>query len=183
MNCIDYIIKSGRAVMYPVFKGTYERGDQNNAPGTPAAVKEQVIQQSKDLGRSIDYLETRADIDRNRIGYMGVSMGAQWGVILAAIEERLKLLVLLDGGFASDRVLPGTDQVDFAPRIKVPTLLISGKYDWIFKEKDLMIRMLGTPPANKKALVFDTSHDVTEQRADLMREVLGWLDKYFGKVN
>jgi hypothetical protein len=31
--------------------------------------------------------------------------------------------------------------------------------------------------------MFDTAHDVSEQRSDLMQNVLGWLDKYFGKIN
>ena len=37
--------------------------------------------------------------------------------------------------------------------------------------------------ADKKVVIFDTSHDVSEKRADLIREVVAWLDKYFGKVN
>jgi hypothetical protein len=32
-------------------------------------------------------------------------------------------------------------------------------------------------------VLLDTAHDVSEKRSDLIREVLGWLDKYFGKVN
>ena len=36
--------------------------------------------------------------------------------------------------------------------------------------------------AGKKAVMFDTAHDVSEQRADLVREVLAWHDKYLGKV-
>jgi dienelactone hydrolase/tRNA A-37 threonylcarbamoyl transferase component Bud32 len=186
MNLIDYVIKSGRAVLYPVYKGTYERPGPDNAignGGATAAGKEILIQESKDLGRSIDYLETRTDIDRNRIGYMGVSMGAALGVIFAAVEDRFKAVILLDGGFYVEKMLPGTDQADFAPRLKAPTLLIAGKFDWIFLGKDALVRMLGAPAADKKVAIFDTSHDVSEQRADLVREVLGWLDKYFGKVN
>ena len=186
MKFIDYVIKSGRAVLYPVYKGTYERSGPDNAigsGGTTAAGKEILIQESKDLGRSIDYLETRADIDRNRIGYMGVSMGAALGVIFAAVEDRLKAAIFLDGGFYAEKMLPGTDQADFAPRLKAPTLLIAGKFDWIFLGKDALVRMLGAPAADKKVVTFDTAHDVSEQRADLMREVLAWLDKYLGRVN
>jgi hypothetical protein len=43
--------------------------------------------------------------------------------------------------------------------------------------------MLGTPVSDKKAIVFETAHDVAEQRADMVREVLGWFDKYLGKVD
>ena len=145
--------------------------------------RDTLIQESKDIGRSIDYLETRPDIDRNRIGYLGVSMGAALGVIFAAVEDRFKAVVILDGGFFDEKPLPGTDQADFAPRLKAPTLLIAGKYDWIFLGKDALLRMLGTPAADKKAVLLDTAHDVSEQRADLVREVVAWLDKYLGKVN
>ena len=182
MKFIDYVIQSGRAVLYPVYKGTYERQDRNAMP-TPAADRENLIQQSKDLGRSIDYLETRTDIDRNRIGYLGVSMGAAWGVILTALDDRFKAVVLLDGGFFEGKPLPGMDGVDFAPRLKAPVLMISGKYDWVLLGKDAMFRMFGAPVADKRAVFFDTAHDVSEQRADLVREVVAWLDKYFGRVN
>jgi serine/threonine protein kinase/dienelactone hydrolase len=180
MKFIDYVIQSGRAVLYPVYKGTYERPGPDNTPST-AAGREILIQESKDLGRSIDYLETRADIDPNKIGYLGVSMGAALGVTFAGVEDRLKVAVFLDGGFYAEKLLPGTDQADFAPRVRAATLMISGKYDWIYLGKEALLRMLGTP--DKKAVTFDTAHDMSERRADLIREVVSWLDKYLGKVN
>jgi hypothetical protein len=61
--------------------------------------------------------------------------------------------------------------------------LICGKFDWIFLGKDALIKLLGAPAADKKVVMLDTAHDVSEQRPDLMREVLAWLDKYFGKIN
>ena len=181
MKFVDYGIQSGRAVLYPVYKGTYERPAPNHALHT-AAGRETVIHDSKDLGRAIDYLETRADIDRHRIGFLSVSMGGALGVIWAAVEDRIKVVVILDGGFFTEKPLPGVDQADFAPRIKAPTLMISGKFDWIFMGKDALLRLLGTPAADKKAVMLETSHDVSEQRPELTREVLAWLDKYLGKV-
>jgi len=182
MKFMDYVIRSGRAVLYPVYKGTYERPAPEPGMDT-AGGRETLIQDSKDLGRSIDYLETRTDIDRNRIGYLGISMGAALGVNFAAVEDRLKAVVWLDGGFYSEKPLPGTSQADFAPHVKAPTLLISGKFDWIFMGKDALVRILGTPAADKKAIVFETAHDAADQRGDMVREVLAWLDKYLGKVN
>jgi serine/threonine protein kinase/dienelactone hydrolase len=181
MHYIDFVIQSGRAVVYPIYKGTYERSAPPPAPDTVAG-RESLIQASKDLGRSIDYLETRADIDSKRIAFMGVSMGAALGVVLTGVEERLKAVIFLDGGFYYEKQLPGANQADFAPRIKAPTLLISGKFDWIFLGKDALLRLIGTPSANKKAVTFDTAHDVSEQRTDLVREVLAWLDQYLGKI-
>ena len=45
-----------------------------------------------------------------------------------------------------------------------------------------LFRMLGTPEADKKHVLLETPHDVTEDRPRLMKEVLDWLDKYLGRV-
>jgi hypothetical protein len=43
--------------------------------------------------------------------------------------------------------------------------------------------MLGTPAADKRRVVFDTPHDVSENKQELSKEVLNWLDKYLARVN
>jgi hypothetical protein len=77
-------------------------------------------------------------------------MGAALGVILTAVEDRFKTVVFLDGGFFNENMLPGTDQADFAPRLKAPTLMIGGKYDWVFLGKDPLFRLLGSPQPTKR---------------------------------
>jgi energy-converting hydrogenase Eha subunit F len=42
--------------------------------------------------------------------------------------------------------------------------------------------MLGSPKKDKQHLVLETPHDVTEQRPQLVKAVLGWLDHYLGPV-
>jgi serine/threonine protein kinase/dienelactone hydrolase len=189
MKFIDYVIKSGRAVMYPVYQGTYERRIGRSAlpeASSSSDAREILVQRYKDLGRSIDYLESRSDINSSKIGYLGVSMGTAFGVILTTLEERLKAVVFLDGGFFQESPLPGTDQVDFAPRLKKPVLMINGRYDFVFslEQSQLpMFRMLGTPEADKRHVALETPHDVTAQRTELVKEVLAWLDKYLGKID
>ncbi len=82
-------------------------------------------------------------------------MGAAWAA------------VLLDGGFFAEKMLPGTDQADFASRLMAPAPMGSGKFDWIFLGKDALLRMIGTPAGDNKVVTFDTAHDVSEQRAGL----------------
>ena len=55
----SFIIRSGRAFLYPVYQGTYER-TASGARAAPNAERELAIAWSRDLGRAIDYLETRA---------------------------------------------------------------------------------------------------------------------------
>ena len=185
MQFIDFVIQSGRAVLYPVIKGTYERAGTAGAVPGPDTVagRDLLIADAKDLGRSVDYLETRADIDHERLAYMGVSMSAALGVIYTALEPRLKTVIFLDGGFFSEKPLQGADQADFAPRLKAPTLLVAGKFDWIFLGKDSLLRLLGAPAADKASVLLDTAHDVSEKRPELIRAVTEWLDKYLGNEN
>lgn len=185
LQFIDYVIKSGRAVMYPIYVGTYERVGHRTLPGT-AEDRELVIRQSKEVRRSIDYLETLPEIDMSRLGYLGVSAGTAYGVIYTALEQRLKAIVFLDGGFFLNPSLPGRDQVDFAPRVRKPVLMVNGRYDFTFspeRSQDPLFRMLGTPAADKRHVVLETPHDISQQKDKLSQEVLAWLDKYLGRVN
>ena len=184
VNYFDYIIQSGRAVVYPVYKETYERRSANRLPSGDVDLS---IDWYKDAARTVDYLDTRPDIDKNKLAYLGVSMGSADGVIVATLlQDRLKTAVFLDGGYFLQKAPPGFDQADFAPRMKKPVLMVNGRYDYTFPletSQDPMFRMLGTPAADKSHIVLDTPHDVSQQRATLSREVLAWLDRYLGRVN
>lgn len=202
MQFVDYTIKSGRALIYPVYAGTYERiTPHQGRPGEvtaeqPGAQPQSLdfdvcclpllIERSKEVRRSVDYLVTRPDIDAGKLAYLGVSMGAADGVIITALENRFRVLIFLDGGFYLSQGVRGGDQVDFAPRIKKPVLMVNGRYDFTFspaRAQEPLMRMLGTPEADKRRVVLETPHDVSQQKDALSREVLGWLDKYLGRVN
>ena len=186
VNYFDYIIQSGRAVMYPVYEETYERRVKHQLPTQPDSGY-QPVDWYKDAARSLDYLDTRADIDKNRIGYLGVSMGSAEGVSIAALlPDRLRVAIFLDGGYFLVSAKPGTDQADFAPRIKMPVLMVNGRYDFTFPvqtAQDPLFRMLGTLPADKRHVILETPHDVTQDRPALVKEVLSWLDRYLGRVS
>ncbi len=47
-----------------------------------------------DIMRSIDYLETRKEIDSERIGCLGLSMGGTIALFSSAMEERIKVVVI-----------------------------------------------------------------------------------------
>jgi eukaryotic-like serine/threonine-protein kinase len=182
----DYIVQSGRAVLYPVYKGTYERRAENMLPGT-AKNLEEMTQRFKDLARSVDYLETRNDVDTSKLAYLGVSMGSAEGVVFTSlIQDKLKAVIFLDGGFFLSQSPTGGDQLDFALRLKKPTLMVNGRYDFTFsmeKAQNPLFQLLGTPAADKRHVLLESAHDVTDRRSELVPEVLGWLDKYLGPVN
>ena len=182
----DFIIKSGRAVLFPIYKGTFERGSGLKPiyfPNTSSTYRDNVIFWSKDLGRSIDYLETRQDINPNAVAYDGESWGAAMGGLLPAVETRFKALILITPGLWLQQPLPEVDQVNFAPHVKAPVLMLNGRFDFIYPPKisqEPMFRLLGTPPEQKRRVVYDTAHDVP--RTEMIKESLNWLDKYLGSV-
>ena len=108
---VEFVIRSGRALVFPVYQGTYERGP---AQAGPNAFRDVTIARVKDFGRVIDYIETRQDLDRERIGYYGVSLGAVAGVMISAIETRLKATVFLGGGLLRARTSQEIDPLNFA---------------------------------------------------------------------
>src|SRR6185312_6730242 len=174
-----------RAVMYPIYQNTYERKVNFYMPGASQVIQ-LTTDQYKDAARSLDYLSTRQDIDSSRFAYLGVSMGAAQGVINAELmQHHLKTAVWLDGGYFLDPPVPGGDQAEFATRLKIPVLMVNGKYDYVFAvepAQNPLFNMLATPPADKRHVLLDTAHDVTDRRPELVREVLDWLDKYLGRV-
>lgn len=181
----DYVVQSGRAVMYPIYQDTYERQQRSALPGASQQMR-LTIERYKDLARSLDYLATRADIDTSRIGYLGVSMGAAEGVIFTTLlQDRIKTDVFLDGGYFLDKPTEGRDQADFAPRLRIPVLMVNGRYDFSFsleRAQRPLFRMLGTPESKKKHVVLETPHDVRAKRPEMMAAVLEWLDTYLGAV-
>jgi len=185
MPRIDFILKSGRAVLWPLYKGTYERGDDLKwyFPDTSTSYRDHVIQCSKDLSRSIDYLESRPDIDRNKLGFYGYSWGACMGGILPALEDRFKVSVLMGAGFYLQKARPEVDQTNFAPRVTIPTLMVDGRYDLTFPRatsQEPLYRVLGTSKEHKRLALFDCGHFVP--RHHLIKETLDWRDRYLGPV-
>ncbi len=184
-QAIDFVVKSGRAVMYPIYKGTYERGSALNSdyPNETSLWKDHVVAWGKDIGRSIDYLETRPDIEARKVAYYGLSWGGMMGAIMPAVEQRFKVCVLYVAGLNFQRALPEVDAINFISHIKMPVIMLNGKYDHFFPvetSQKPFFTLLGTPPEHKKYVLYETGHFVP--RNQLIKESLDWLDKYLGPV-
>jgi len=64
----EFVVRSGRALMIPAYSSTLERGPTPvNLP--PGQARERALKWSVALGRSIDYLATRPDIDTTRLAF------------------------------------------------------------------------------------------------------------------
>jgi eukaryotic-like serine/threonine-protein kinase len=173
---LDFIVRSGRALLYPIYKGTYERtaADVNG----PNGERDLGIAWSRDLGRAIDYLETRSDIDRTRLAFYGVSIGGT-GTLLVAFEPRLKASVFQGAGLEGDQP-PELDPINYAPRVRIPTLMLNGRYDFGLpvEMQRLLFDLLGAE--QKKHRVLEAGHKLPNN--EVAAEILPWLDRYLGPV-
>jgi hypothetical protein len=178
---LELVFRSGRALLHPVYQGTYERRVSGSGHNFQ---RDLAIQQFKDLARSLDYLESRPEIDTNRIAYYGQSAGAEFAPIALALESRFRTGVLLWGGLPERRQNEVIEPVNFLPRVRVPILMLNGRQDFIFSMSTAQLpffRLLGTPTADKRHALFDYGH-IPLRNEEVIREILDWLDSYLGPL-
>jgi dienelactone hydrolase len=185
---VDFVIRSGRATLCPVYKSTYERMDGFSPYAQEISRSdhhEHFIMWHKDLSRSLDYLETRDDIDMDRLAYFGSSWGAWIAPLFLGQDKRYRTAVLRLCGLLNRDIPPAFDPFNFTPRITIPMLMLNGRYDPIFPHETSQVPMfefLGTPPEDKRHVIYDVAHTAHGIRNEMIREVLDWLDRHLGPV-
>ena len=179
-----WLAEGGRAVVFPIYKSTYERNDGLTSTWANPTHRhtEAVVRQVKDFKRTVDYLATRKEFDLTRLAYYGNSWGARMGTIIPAVDTRIKTAILAYGGLSSGHSLPEVDQINYAGHITVPVLMLNGRFDAIepYETAQLpLFRVLGSPPDKKRHVVWDVAHGGAPVNA-FRKEVLDWLDKTLG---
>jgi formylglycine-generating enzyme required for sulfatase activity/predicted Ser/Thr protein kinase len=193
-SILGAIVRSGRALLHPIYKGSYERSVSAvplytwTKEWSGITARDLWIMMVKDARRSIDYLETRRDIASDRLAFYGYSFGALAAPHLLAIEDRFRLGVVGDGGLPSVPCSLEIDPIHFYSRVKVPVLMLNGKFDPILPVESHQLpffRLLGTPEQDKKHVLFDSAHvgSSPRDRNARIRELLAWLGKYLGPVD
>lgn len=162
------------------------------------------VQTVVELRRGIDLLTARADVDANRLAYVGHSFGAQWGAILAAVDGRLKGAILMagipdqaavwrDGNepdiVAAREALPKgrleaylksserTDPIDYVSHVSVPLFFQFARYERYFN-KAAMNRYADAAEGPKEVRWYDTGHDLNDPQALVDRTA--WLQRIVG---
>ena len=174
-----FLVKSGRAVVYPVYQGTFERRLNGAEVGT-TAYRDMQVQWAKDFMRVVDYLQTRDDVDRTRLGYFSVSMGSYFAPIPLALDTRIKAAVLIAGGLRYNYP-PETQTANFMPQVRQPVLLINGDADFETPPdaRQRYLDLLGS--TEKKRVTLEGGHVPTDYTSAI-RETLTWYDTYLGTV-
>ena len=99
----DLFLKNGYAVLRIDFS---QHGERKNdvydfsLTGSYKNWSRDIISQTVfDLRRAVDFIETRKELDSQKIGYYGISLGGITGTIFCGVESRIKVpIVALAGG-------------------------------------------------------------------------------------
>ncbi len=84
------------------------------------------IQLIKDLQRAVDVLRAQANVDDERLAYLGISYGGAMGALFVGVERRIKAAVLVvgDGGLVSH--FTGPEDSNFMASLSCAT-----RVDWL----------------------------------------------------
>jgi dienelactone hydrolase len=153
----------------------------------------------------IDYLETRPELDKNRIGTTGMSMGCTRSWWLAALDDRVKAIVgvacftrytelIAHGNLRRHGIyyfVPGVfkhfdSEAIYALSAPRPMLMLSGDQDGgaptdgvlvLEKKLDAMYRLYGKPENFRSVLYQNTGH---EYLPEMRVEMVAWFEKHLG---
>ena len=185
MDNMDFIIKQlGCALVYPCFRGAYERFDHGPFPAKNVSRKawfERTESWCQELSQTIDFIEQNDHLDSDRVGFMGTSYGAIFNTAVLAIEKRLVTAILISGNLQAGFNYPIADSINYYPRIKSPVLMMNGRFDTIVSSKESLLQKrmewLGTPEEDKKQILYDAGHWPFPQNL-FKRDMSTWLQKY-----
>ena len=143
-----------------------------------------------DLRRAMDFIYTREELDHDRIGYYGISLGGIIGIIFCSVEERIQVpVIVLAGGnlnlmFGKDALSGDTkdylsiiDPVNYVAKIAPrPLLMINAENDDVIPPitSKLLFKAARQP---KEILWYPTKHhDLPIEK--VYPDGIRWFDKY-----
>jgi formylglycine-generating enzyme required for sulfatase activity/predicted esterase len=182
---VSPLIKSGRAVFAVVLEGYTERPfPPNYVPPDNSTVefRKQMVNWITDLRLGVDYLETRNDLDKQKIAFLGISNGANLGLVLTAVEDRYKTLLFESAGLEKDfrSRIAETSPINFASQVRTQKLFVNGRYDETFPyntDVKPLAKLLRQP---FKMVTYDGGHIPTVEY--FAPTANGWLDETLGNV-
>lgn len=175
---LDFMLRNGWVVALPVLEATFYRDRAPTSAESAIARRDRFIRHVREMRRTIDYLETRPDLDTETLSFYGFSWGGSVGPVLLAVEPRLKVGILNQAGYWVSESYD-IDMAHYLPRVHQPVLQFNGYFDETFRYEDEAkpyFDLLGSE--SKKHVVEPTGHFAPN--SVVIRETLAWLDQHLG---
>ena len=144
-------------------------------------IRDMIVQSTIEYRRAIDYLETRGDIDANRIGAIGYSLGSVVTMVLTGIDKRIRTCVICSTAIMRpldfmppEEHLTGFASQTFAGSIKEqPFLMLAAKNDNFNCTVEHAEQLFNLVGSKKKELIFyDSGHKLPPEHAPV---AIDWL--------
>ncbi len=122
------LVNKGFVVMILDAVSHGERSAENDFAGPPLehliASRNMIMQTAMEYRRAIDYLTTRNDVDVNRIGMMGLSLGGLITFQLSSIDNRIKTAIAGVTPYIVEPKLQPVSSITFAGHITCDSYLV-----------------------------------------------------------
>jgi eukaryotic-like serine/threonine-protein kinase len=182
LNAFEPILRSGRVVVWPIWYGTYSRYDGldevSNLNDYIAVLQKRFRLWMHETAAVLDYVHAPEFSDK--VAWMGISYGAMVPMSMTYhFPGRFGAAILLSGG----DLIREPWQVTLYRRLRVPTLMLNGRYDPVVTkgQAQRFYDGIGTPPQDKRLVLYETGHWPLP-RNETAREISDWLDRYLGPV-
>ncbi len=190
----QYLINAGYAVLRLDISNHGDRKkydyDFDLTEGYRYWTRDIITQTVFDLRRAVDFIYTREELDHDRIGFFGISLGGIIGTIFCSVEERIEVpVIVLAGGnlnlmFGRDAFSGDTkdylsiiDPVNYVAKISPrPLLMINAENDDVVPP--ITSKLLYKAAKKPKEIIWHPSkhHDLPIEKA--YPEGIQWLKKH-----
>ncbi len=175
---IDELTGKGHRVVYPIYQGCYERwvkSPSEHFQVDAASAQASWIQCIQDAMCTLDYLETRDDVNPDRIIGLGFSIGADKLITTLAIDSRFDRAILLSVGYHNwQKDRPIIDAFQYTPHIDLPVLLVTGIHDNLYTYENSQIPLFKDLASQEKRHVLMEGGHVPEI-GEVVTHVDRWL--------
>lgn len=120
-----------------------------------------------DLDASLNYIDTRKELDRMRIGICGSSMGGTAALVKGATDGRVRALAL--------RSAPAEGYYEYARKVDIPVLIVQGDADPIMRESRILYEHL----SGGKKLVMIKGADHLYSKDEYLKEAREAIVQWF----
>jgi dienelactone hydrolase len=178
---LDFIIKSGRTLVWPAWKGSLDRMTTSLTASPEERLRnfrELLRYWTVDTHKTLNYLETRQDMDSKNFFYLGMSYGSIFTTHTLLFEDRYNAALLYVGG-ANPSSPPMSDGINHLPRIKTPFLMLNGEDDYLVPKSSALTlyNFSGTSEENKKIIFYNSGHWPLP-RNQMIKESLATLEEF-----
>ena len=163
-----------------IAENDYQVVNIHNEPGALVrknyfTLREIIVQTNIDYRRALDYLATRDDIDMDRIGLLGYSMGGNQSISLAAVEPRIKVVVgcVVPATMSDDLVIVSRNYIrGLGDR---PYLMLMGREDPMCSEAQAHVLYDRVRGERRDLIFYEAEHELPDSYT---ADALDWFKKH-----